>query len=215
MKSDRQIQKDVMDELAFDPSVSSENIGVSVKDRIVTLTGFVPSFGEKYAAEKAAFRVAGVRAVAEEIEVKLPGSSIRSDADIAKAAADALEWHSNIPATVQLSVEDGRILLRGEVEWAYQREAAAEAVRYLSGVKSVINHISIRSQVSSDDIKDRIEKALVRAAEQEAKKIKVETENGKVILTGTVHSRSEMDDAKWAAWAAPGVTNVENRLSIR
>jgi osmotically-inducible protein OsmY len=214
MKTDRQIQKDVMDELAFDPSVTSENIGVSVKDWVVTLNGYVPSYGEKYAAEKAAFRVAGVKAVAEEINVKLPGSSIKTDADIAKAAADALEWRSNIPSTVQISVEDGQVILRGKVEWAYQREAATDAVRYLNGVVGVTNHISVRPRVRPDDIKERIEKALVRSAEEDAKKIRVEASDGKVVLSGTVHSRSEFDDAMRAAWAVPGVTSVDNRLSI-
>ena len=170
MKTDRQIQKDVMDELAFDPSVTSENIGVSVKGGVVTLSGFVPSYGEKYAAEKAAFRVAGVKAVAEEINVKLPGSSFKTDVDIAKAAANALEWRSNIPSTVRVSVEDGQVILRGEVDWAYQREAAAAAVRYLNGVVGVTNHISVRPGVRPDDIKERIEKALVRSAEEEREK---------------------------------------------
>lgn len=214
-KTDRQIQQDVMEELTFDPSVSSENIGVAVNEGVVTLSGSVPSFGEKYAAEKATFRVAGVKAVAEEIEVKLPGSKIRTDLDIAKAAVNALEWRTTVPATVQVAVENGRVILRGHVKWDYQREACTEAVRYLNGVKSVVNHISILSPASTDDIKDRIEKALVRSAEEEARRVKVETVNGKVILTGTVNSRSEFEDAKWAAWAAPGVSTVENRLEIR
>lgn len=214
MKTDRQIQKDVMDELAFAPEVNAENIGVSVKDNVVTLNGFVPNFFEKYAAEKAAFRVAGVRAVADDITVKLPDSNVKTDADIAKAAADALEWRISIPSTVHVSVENGVVILRGDVEWAYQRQEATDAVSYLKGVVSVTNHINVKTKLRPLDIKEKIEKALVRSAEEDAKQIHVETADGKVILTGTVHSRAEMNDAEWAAWAAPGVHMVDNRLSI-
>ena len=214
MKLDRQIQNDVIEELAFDPSIQSEQVGVSVKDGIVMLSGYVPSYGEKYAAERAAFRVAGVKAVAEDIEVKLPSSSLRTDLDIAKSALDALKWRSNIPTGLQVAVEHGRVSLGGEVDWEYQRQAATNAVRYLTGVTGVTNKISIKSKLQPDDVKSRIEKALIRSAEKDAQKIRVETLNGKVTLTGSVRSRAEFDDARWAAWAAPGVMSVENRLSV-
>jgi len=204
-----------MDELEFDPSVSAENIGVSVKNGVVTLNGTVPSYGEKYAAERDAFRVAGVKAVAEEIEVRLLGSNVRTDADIATAAANALEWRATIPSSVQVSVEEGRVILRGEVEWAYQRDSAAEAVRHLSGVRSIVNHIAVRPRMRPDDIKKRIVKALMRSVEKDATQIHVEAVDGTVTLTGKVHSRTELNDANWAAWSTPGVTRVENKLAIQ
>lgn len=214
MKSDTEMRQDVLDELSFDPSVSSENIAVSVADGVVTLSGFVPSFADKYAAEKAAFRVAGVKAVAEEIEVKLPGTSMRSDQEIAKAAADAVRWNVSLPSTIQISVEDGIVILRGDVDWQYQRDAATSAVRYITGVRQVKNHLAIHQRPQPTDIKNRIEQALVRSAEADAKRIRVATVNGKVTLTGKVRSQAELQDAKWAAWAAPGVTAVETNLSI-
>lgn len=214
MKSDFQLRTDVADELSFDPSVSNENIAISAKDGVVTLSGFVPSYADKYAAEKATFRVAGVKAIADEVEVKLPGKSIRTDAEVAKAAADALTWHVQVPSTVHISVEDGIVILRGEVEWQYQRDAATAAVRWLTGVKGVKNRVKIHNAVRPSDVQQRIEKALVRSAEDDAHKIVVTTHDGKVTLTGKVRSHAELEDAKWAAWAAPGVTSVENHLSV-
>lgn len=214
MKSDFQLRKDVLDELNFDPSVSAENIAVSAKDGVITLSGIVPSFADKYAGERAAFRVSGVKAVAEEIEVKLPGESIRTDQEIAKAAADAIQWNVSIPSTVQISVEDGVVILRGEVDWQYQRDAATSTVAYLTGVRQVKNHLAIHQRPQPADIKQRIEQALVRSAETDAKQIRVSTSNGKVVLTGKVRSQAELQDAKWAAWAAPGVSTVETHLSI-
>ncbi|MBM4254107.1 MAG: BON domain-containing protein [Deltaproteobacteria bacterium] len=214
MKTDNQIRQDILDELGFDPSVASENIAVSVSDGVVTLSGFVPSFADKYSAEKAAFRVAGVKAVAEEIEVKLPPTNTKSDQEVAKAAADAIRWNVSLPSTIQISVEDGVVILRGEVDWQYQRDAATSAVRYITGVRSVKNHLAIHQRPQPTDIKIRIEQALIRSAEADAKRIRVSTANGRVSLSGTVRSQAEIQDAKWAAWAAPGVTAVETNLAI-
>ena len=214
MKTDNDIRQDVLDELTFDPSVAAQNIAVSVAEGVVTLSGFVPSFADKYGAEKSAFRVSGVKAVAEEIEVKLPGTSMRSDQEIAKASADAIRWNVSLPSTIQISVEDGIVILRGEVDWQYQRDAATSAVRYITGVRQVKNHLAIHQRPQPTDIKVRIEQALVRSAESDAKRIRVSTTNGKVTLSGKVRSQAELQDAKWAAWAAPGVTSVETNLSI-
>ena len=214
MKTDIQVRKDVLDELIFDPSVSSENIAVSAKNGIITLTGFVPSFADKYSAERAVFRVSGVKAVVEELEVRLSDDSIRSDQEIAKAAAEALEWNVSVPATVNIKVENGLVTLRGEAEWQYQRDAATSAVRWLKGVKSVNNLIAIHQRPQPSDIKQRIEKALLRSAEDDAKKIRVSMTDGKVILSGKVRSRAEIHDEKWAAWAAPGVNSVVTNLVV-
>lgn len=214
MKADRQLQKEVIDELEFNPKVSAEHIGVTVKDCVVTLAGHVPSYAEKYAAEKAAFRVAGVKALANDIEVRLPGPNVRTDGDIAKAAANAIQWNVMVPSSIHVTVERGTVILRGEVDWAYQRDSAGAAVRYLMGVKEVKNHLNLRSRIQPLDVKDKIEKALVRAAEKDAEGIQVETSNGIVTLSGKVRSHAELEDAKWAAWAVPGVTQVENHLAI-
>jgi osmotically-inducible protein OsmY len=214
MKTNVQLRKDVLDELIFDPSVSSENVAVSAKDGVITLTGSVSSYADKYSAERAVFRVSGVKAVVEELDVKLSDESIRTDQEVAKAAADALEWNVSVPATVNIKVENGAITLRGEVEWQYQRDAATSAVRWLKGVKSVNNIISIHKRPQPSDIKQRIEKALVRSAEDDAKKIRVSMNDGKVILSGKVRSRAEIQDAKWAAWAAHGVNSVETNLVV-
>jgi osmotically-inducible protein OsmY len=214
MKSDIQLRKDILDELIFDPSVSSENIAVSAKDGVVTLTGFVPSYADRYSAERAVLRVSGVKAVVEELEVKLTNDSIRTDQEIAKAASEALAWNVSVPSTVSITVEDGSIRLRGEVEWQYQRDSATSAVRWLKGVKNVKNHIAIHQRPQPSDIKQRIEKALVRSAEDDAKKIRVSMSDGKVTLSGKVRSRAEVQDAKWAAWAAPGVNSVETNLVV-
>lgn len=214
MKNDRQLQKDVMDALDYSPAIVAEHIGVSVEDGVVTLTGSVSSYAEKYAAEKACFRVHGVKAVADEIEVKLPGTHVRSDTDIARAAADTLAWNVLVPATVQVSVEKGRIILRGQVDWDFQRNAAEKALRNLTGITEIVNHISIQKRVQPEDVKAKIEHALERMAAEESQNIDIEVSGSKVILNGTVHSVAERDDVKWAAWAVPGVSEVESRLQI-
>jgi osmotically-inducible protein OsmY len=195
MKTDFMIRQDVMDELAFDPSVGAENIGVIVQEGIVTLTGFVPSYAEKYAAEKAAFRVAGVRAVVEKIEVRLADNRQRIDADIARAAAHVLEWNVLVPSGVRVTVENGHVRLLGSVKWEFQRSAASSAIRNLPGVRSVLNSIEVRQWPKAQDIKGRIEKALAHATTETANNIQVKFEKGKV------PTLSDSIDAKRAALA--------------
>lgn len=214
MKTDSQLRSDVIDELSFDPSIFDQDLVVVATDGVVTLAGSVPSYADKYAAERAAFRVAGVRAIADEITVKLPTACVRSDQDIAQAASDALTWHVQVPETIQISVEDGVVILRGEVDWQYQRDAATAAIRCMTGIKGLKNRLKIRKKVQVDDVKERIEQALVRTAEDDAHKIVVTTSKGKVTLKGKVRSHAEMEDAKWAAWAAPGVNSVDNQLTV-
>lgn len=216
MKTDSQIQADVIQELKWDPSVAHEHIGVSVTDGIVTLLGTIPSYIEKSAAEKAAQRVAGVKAVVEKIEVKLPGSARRDDQDIAKAVVNQFKWNVQVPESlIKASVEDGWIELSGEVEWDYQRNAAESCIRGLTGVKGVTNNITIKTKkVQPELIKQKIEEALKREAEREARRISVEVSGSRVVLSGNVRSFSEMQDAKGAAWSAPGVTSVENNLHV-
>ena len=215
MKTDSQIQSDVIQELKWDPSVTHEHIGVSATSSIVTLSGTVPNYAEKSAAERAAQRVGGVKAVVEKIEVKLPGSFQRTDQDIAKAIVEQFTWAIQVPEDrVKASVENGWVKLSGEVEWEYQRSAAESAVRGLTGVKGITNNIWIKPKVQSSDVKQKIEEALKRAAEREARRINVETRGSRVVLSGEVRSFAELRDAKGAAWNAPGVTEVEDHLMV-
>jgi osmotically-inducible protein OsmY len=215
MKTDSQVQADVIHELTWNPSVTHEHIGVAVSGGIVTLSGTVPTYAEKSAAERATQRVGGVKAVVEKIDVKLPGSLQRTDQDIAKAIVDQFKWTVWIPEEkVKASVENGWVRLTGEVEWQYQRGAAESAVRGLTGVRGITNNIVIRPKVQPDDVKVKIEQALKRAAEREARQINVETRGSRVILSGEVRSFAELRDAKGAAWGAPGVTEVEDHLVV-
>lgn len=216
MKSDSQIQKDVMQELQWDSRVSHEHIGVAVTDGVVSLSGTIPSYIEKSAAERAAQRVSGVKAVVEKIEVKLPGLHERDDEDIAAAILHQFQWHVEIPDKfIKVTVENGWVKLTGEVEWNYQREAAEKTVRSLTGVKGVSNNIFLKTrEVKADVVKQKIEDALKREAILEAKKINVVIDGGTVTLSGKVHSFSEMNDAKLAVWSAPGVTKIENKLHV-
>lgn len=214
MKNDRQIQKDVMAALEYSPAIMSEHIGVAVENAVVTLSGTVSSYAEKYAAEKTCYRVHGVKAVADEIEVRLPGTHERSDSAIAQAAADTLAWNVLVPASVQVYVEKGRLILRGHVDWDFQRTAAEKALRNLTGITELVNHISIQKHVQPEDVKARIQHALERTAVGGSPNIDIEVSGSKVILSGTVQSVTERDDAKWAAWAVPGVSEVESRLQI-
>ncbi len=211
-KTDLQIQKDVVNELKWDPSVIPQRISVTVNDGIVTLNGSVPHYLDKVGAEKAAHRVGGVRAVADEVEVKMNESYERSDEDIAKAALDALEWNYQVPEGIKVTVDDGWVTLIGETEWDYQREAAKETVGQLMGVCGVYNEIALKSKVQPGDIKTRIEDALKRTAESEGRKIQVTVSGDQVTLSGDVHSFSDIEDARFAAWSAPGVMKVENNL---
>lgn len=215
MKTDSKIKQDVLDELAWDSSIDETQIGVIVTDGIVTLTGVVDSYSKKLAAEKAAKSVKGVKAVAEDIEVKYGVSKGRTDTEIAKAAVDALKWHASVPdEKITLKVEDGWIYLSGELMWSYQKNAAKNAIENLVGVKGVINSITLKQTVEPYQIKERITKAFERSAEFDANKINIQVVGHTVTLTGVVHSIKEKDEARKAAFFAPGVTKVDNNLRV-
>ena len=215
MKTDAELQQDVMNELKWEPTIKSAEIGVTVKDGVVTLSGYVDSYVKKGAAERAAARVFGVRAVTEEIKVRLPGSLKRSDEDIAGAVARVLEWNVLVPHDrVKVQVQDGLVTLSGEVDWGYQKFAAEEAVRYLMGVVWFSNQITVKPTVKPLDIKAKIESAFQRNALLDSRRITIETRGNCIILSGSVHSWAERAEAQWAAWAAPGVSEVENNIII-
>lgn len=215
MKTDVQIHKDVLEELKWEPSIREGGIAASVKDGVVTLSGAVESYLEKKKAEDAAKRVAGVKAVVENIEVKLPFSNVRADEDIAKAALSAFGWDVAIPANrFQVIVEDGIVTLEGSADWQYQRTSAERIARNLKGVRSVINRITVKPQVSGQEIKNKIESALKRHAELEAAKITVVTAGDEVILRGWVDSWTEKEAAEDAAWSAPGVRIVRDEIRV-
>ncbi len=195
--------------------VKPNEIGVAVKDGIVTLTGWVDSYLKKMAAETAAHRVQGVKAVANDIEVRLLSFAERTDADLAAAVVNALKWDAFIPADkIDVTVSKGWVTLKGQVEFGFQRRAAERAVQRLSGVKGVSNLITIKPLLSPTDLKQKIEQALVRNAETDARHITVEVQGGKVILYGTVRSYAEKQEAEDAAWSAPGVSEVDNRIVV-
>jgi osmotically-inducible protein OsmY/prolyl-tRNA editing enzyme YbaK/EbsC (Cys-tRNA(Pro) deacylase) len=216
MKTDGELQQDVIDELVWEPSLDAAAIGVAVEDGVVTLTGHVPSFAEKWTAESAAKRVAGVRAVADEITVRLPGLSARTDSDIARAALHALEWDVWVPQQrITVTVSDGWVKLDGTVDTQHQKLAAARVVRTLTGVKSVTNLIRVTPTVQPADITTKITGAFQRSAVLNARQIQVETDGGKVVLRGHVHAWAERETAERAAWAAPGVAEVENLITVQ
>ena len=215
MKTDADLKRDVSTELSWDPAIKSDSIGVSVKDGVVTLSGHLETFIEKYAAARAAQRVAGVQAVAVELDVKLAPGHQRSDTDIALSAQQALRWNTVVPFDeIRLTVEKGWVTLRGEVEWDYQRRSAENAIRPLMGVVGVSNEITLRSQPRADDLSRRIEQALTRQAVREAKRIQVSIEGSTVKLSGHVHSLSERDAVRGVAWSAPGVRVVDDELVV-
>jgi osmotically-inducible protein OsmY len=216
VKTDADIRRDVESELQWDPSVDNKQIAVIVNDGVVTLTGEVCHFADKWAAEDITKRVSGVRAIANEIHVKIPVSGARSDTDIAEAAANALRWHVATGNThVKPVVIDGWVTLSGTVQWGFQRTAAESTMRNLMGVKGVINDITVTSAVKVADVKQKIEDAFKRHAILDAKDIEVKVNSSTVTLKGHVHTWQEHADAAHAAWAAPGVVNVENRLVIQ
>lgn len=215
MKTDAQLKKDILDELTWDPAINATDVGVIVKDGVVTLTGHLASYAEKYAAERATERVSGVQALVMEVEVRLPSSSKRNDADVANAARNALAWSVVVPdGHIQLKVEKGWVTLSGDVEWDYQRKAADRAVRDLMGVVGVSNLIKVKPHVSTTDVQKKIQEALARQAETEAKQLQVLVDGSRVTLRGKVHSWVERQAAQGAAWSAPGVTNVVNELAL-
>jgi osmotically-inducible protein OsmY len=215
MKTDSQIRQDVELELSFDPSVDDRAISVKVANGLVSLLGTVPHYSNKRAAEDVTKRVAGVRAIANDIEVKMPKPGERSDGDIGTAALNALKWHFALESTdLQVVVKQGWITLSGHVPFGYQKAVAESSVCCLLGVKGVINNIVVRPQVQVADVKKKIQSAFQRQAELDAKHIVVDVDNAEVRLEGTVHSLREKDDACRAAWAAPGVTGVQNKLQI-
>lgn len=215
MRSDSEIEKDVKAELEWDPDLDATDIAVSVKNGVVTLTGFVKSYTDRYEAEAAAKRVAGVVAVANDIEVRMPSVDERPDPDIAREAAAAIK--SQLPISsenIKIIVKNGWVTLEGEVEWQYQRQTAENVVRRIKGVKGVSNTILLKPSAEPTEVKRKIQEALRRSAEVDANRIEVEARGGEVILKGTVRSWIEREEAERAAWAAPGVTKVEDRIVV-
>lgn len=215
MKTDSQLQQDVMAELKWEPEVHAAQIGVEVKNGIVTLAGEVASYAEKWNAEHAAQRVNGVKALAVEMTVKLSGFGKRSDTDIAESARNILSWTGSLPEdAVKVLVEGGWLTLTGDVEWQYQRQVASDCVRNLIGVTGVSNQIELKPTLSAGSVKADIEAALKRRAVDDAKTIAVEVRGGDVTLTGTVHSWAERELAKRSAWGTAGVRNVVDKMNL-
>ena len=215
MRTDSKIKEDVLEELAWQPNIDETQIGVVVDNGIVTLSGTVDSYSKKITAEKAAKSVFGVRAVAEDIKVQYGTSYQKTDSEIAKATADALKWNTSVPEDkINIKVEDGWVYLSGAVMWDYQKQAAKKTVEKLAGVKFVSNTISIEQPVKPIDIKNRITKAFKRSADIDAKNVTVAVDGHTVKLRGKVHSLAEKEDARKAAYFAPGVYKVENELEI-
>jgi osmotically-inducible protein OsmY len=215
MSQDKQLQDSVMFELGWEPSIDAAHIGVAANAGVVTLTGHVESFPQKIAAERAAARVKGVKAVAEEIEVKLPYEVSRDDDSIAAAAVERLAWDSSVPpGAIEIRVEKGWVTLNGEVDWHFQKEAAAQAVRTLIGVVGVSNLIEIKPTVNADDVSQNITRALHRSWFYDPNSIVVSAQGGKIKLTGQVTTWNARDLAGTTAWSAPGATFVENDISV-
>lgn len=216
MKTDSELQRDVLEELVWEPNIDATEISVLALGGVVVLNGIVKSLNHKWMAESVAQRVDGVQAVTDELTVQLPGDSWRSDADIAQAALNGLDWNGSVPRNrIKVLVDHGWITLQGNVEFHFQKEAAEAAVRDLKGVRGVSSLIDIQPRVFAGDVTREIKKALHRAAQVDAERISVEAREGMVILSGTVKTWAERQEAERAAWAAPGVTAIENDIRIR
>lgn len=215
MKNDLEIQQDVINQLKWQPFIRMSDIGVFVKNGVVTLTGQVDSYAQKIAAEKEAKKVFGVKAIAEDIQIGVSPAYRKTDTEIAESVLNAIKWHSAVPEDkITVKVEDGVVILGGEVEWEYQRQSAYKAIAGLLGVKRVTNNITLKPKISAGDVSSRIREALHRSATIDAEKITVEVEGSKAILRGHVRSYAEKEDAEDAAWCAPGISTVESHLEL-
>jgi osmotically-inducible protein OsmY len=215
MHTDSDIQKDVIAELNAEPNLRNDDVAVGVRDGVVTLAGYVDSYADKWRAERVVSKVKGVKAVVNELEVRLPSSSQRTDPEIARAAVNALQWNILVPHDrIQVVVEDGWVTLRGEVDWYYQKEEAERTVRNITGIKGVSNLITVATVPTPSDVKQRIADTLRRGAQFDAERITVEVVGHKAILKGTVRSYAESQDAERAARKVPGITEVENQLTV-
>lgn len=213
--TDKDLKQHVQSALDWEPSLDASDIGISVDEGVVTLRGNVASYAEKVTAERVALRVYGVKAMANDLAVHLVSGFERTDTEIAQAAVAALKWNTMVPSDrVTVTINNGWLALNGTLDWQYQKDAAARAVRDLTGVKGVTNNIIVKPRVKTIDVRDKIEAAFKRSAEIDARRVNVTATDGKVILSGNVHSWAERQEAERAAWAAPGVTQVDDRLTV-